>query len=248
MRVARGIKGQKMAQLTKLIIDDFYPDPQAVRRFALSLGYMDAATARDQRYYRGAQSTTVHPYSRTGMDLISEVLRRVTYWNAPHGDFRLLRQRDPGDPRERPWVHYDSVHTRYAAIVFLNLPEQCQGGTVFYRHKEFGCDRMPERGSDVSREILSKAGITWDQLIEKIAHDGFDVEARWEEVGAVKMRFNRCVIFDSRQFHAREGGFGETKETMRLTQNYFFDIDDPDNRATGAVNASRLLNSVGFAT
>jgi hypothetical protein len=218
-----------MALITRLIIDDFYSDPHAVRQFALSLGYLDAATGRDQRFYRGAQSTSVHPYSRLGMDIISAVVRRITSWSAPHGDFRLLRQRDAGDPSGRTWVHYDSVHTRYAAIVFLNPPEQCQGGTVFYRHREFGLDRMPEADSAIARDLKARTGLNWDQMIAGIAADGFDVESKWEQVGEVGMRFNRCVIFDCRQFHARLGGFGETKETMRLTQNFFFDIEDPDN-------------------
>lgn len=226
-----------MAHLSRLVIDDFYSNPEAVRQFALSLGYLDAATGRDQLYYRGAQSTPDHRYTRVGMDLISAVLRRVTSWSAPHGDFRLLRQRDAGDTSGRTWIHYDSVHTRYAAIVFLNLPAQCQGGTVFYRHKHFGLDRMPDPDSVLARDLLAKTGLTWDQLIAKIAEDGFDVESNWEKVGDVEMRFNRCVIFDCRQFHARIDGFGETKETIRLTQNFFFDIDDPDNITAAVVDA-----------
>ena len=50
----------------------------------------------------------------------------------------------------------------------------------------------------------------------------FNRPATW--LTSVPMRFNRCIIFDSRQFHARTGAFGSTAQDGRLTQNFFFDI------------------------
>jgi hypothetical protein len=36
------------------------------------------------------------------------------------------------------WVHSDDICAEFASVLYLNLPEQCKGGTAFWAHDEWG--------------------------------------------------------------------------------------------------------------
>ena len=48
----------------------------------------------------------------------------------------------------------------------------------------------------------------------------------WEEVTYVENVYNRCVIYNAKQFHTATGYFGTTPEDSRLTQVFFFHVLD----------------------
>jgi hypothetical protein len=217
-----------MADTTIVVVDNFYPDPMTVRKLALEMSYVDATSETDRTYYRGQLSQPFLPLVQLGMEILSERLRAVTTWTKPHGEFRLIfapeTTADPAAKAKRTWVHFDSLVTRNSGLIYLNPPEQCTGGTSLYRHRELQIDRLPGPQSHEAAMLLQRTGLTWDKLLAKLVEDGYDIANKWEEVGHIGMRFNRCVVFDGSLFHARTSGFGTTKETGRLTQNFFFDI------------------------
>jgi len=214
-----------MGHLRQMIVDRLYPDPWEVRSYALGLHYTDAMTNADKRFYKGLLSSAHHPYAKYGLTLIQDVFRRAIATRFPVGEFRLLLKRDSPEQIERTWVHYDSSAAAYSAIVYMNVPEDCQGGTSFYRHRESGLFHLPEPETPLADRVLAQMGITWEDLIARLSNDGTDVEGQWELVTHAPMAFNRCLIFDARLFHARTGVFGATVATGRLTQNFFFDLD-----------------------
>ena len=169
------------------------------------------------------------PYSYYGLELIAMSLSRLISWPAPTGEFRLIYEDKAKDPSSKTWIHYDSMVTRYAGILYLNLAEQCDGGTAFYRHKETGWESLPEISSPKWYEATLRTGKQFDILLKTLQHDGFDVDKKWDLVSQVPMRFNRCILFDSSQFHARIGSFGNSPSDGRLTQNFFFNILDLKN-------------------
>lgn len=215
-----------MASLRLSVFDNFYPDPWAVRRYALSLHYKDADNENDNTFYKGMLTTPFHPYAEAGLGLIATALNKAVIWGNPIGEFRLLLTQNPAaNSNERStWIHYDAMMARYAALVYLNPEAQCEGGTSFYRHREFQIDALPDLQSHEMAELCRSANTDVVNVLETVKNDGFEVEEKWELLTSVPMRFNRCIIFDSRQFHARTGAFGSTAQDGRLTQNFFFDI------------------------
>jgi hypothetical protein len=220
-----------MADTAVVVVDNFYPDPMAVRKLALEIPYSDASSEAERTFYRGQLSLPFLPAVQLGMEILSGCLRAVTTWPKPHGEFRIVFAPDPAPDAaaraRRTWVHFDSVVTRYSSVVFLNPPEQCTGGTSLYRHRELQIDRLPPPHAPEAAALLQRTGLTWDKLLAKLIKDGYDIADKWEEVGHIGMRFNRCVVFDGSLFHARASGFGTTKETGHLTQNFFFDVVEP---------------------
>ena len=229
-----------MANLSFLIIDNFYENPFEVRDYALSLPYTNEHSDDAKKFFRGKQSAPENKYTQFAMNKISYILGRFTSWKVPHGDFRIMGQ-DSVENGARNWIHFDSMVTRYSSLIYLTLPQHCSGGTAFYRHKELDIDRLPDLNSREMGILLEKSGLTIDLLLKKLIDDGFEIEEKWERLMTATMRFNRCIIFEGAQFHSRTHLFGNTANDVRLTQNFFFDIFDPDNYGSPDYSAVKRI-------
>ena len=129
-------------QYPAMVVDGFYADPEQVRRFAMALhyksppsmhpGYVAVASLRLDEIMPLLFEHLGHWYFAS-----SEAMEREA--NACHF-FRMdQREGDPARPSpQRP--HTDPG--LLAAIVYLNKPEHCRGGTSFFRHKETGADTL----------------------------------------------------------------------------------------------------------
>ncbi len=113
-----------------IVIDDFYPDPEEVRRAALGCEYPEVSGPRT---FPGRNSR--QKFTSQGMDkAVSQVLgARVTGDPNPdttHGKFRITLAAD----KSRYLVHADPTRFDWVGVIYLNPPEQCRGGTAFFRH------------------------------------------------------------------------------------------------------------------
>ena len=106
------------------------------------------------------------------------------------------------------WIHSDTVNS-YAAVVYLNPNTQKDSGTGFYKNKVTDKDR-----EDNPDQILSKEECT-----------NF---SNWELVNYVENVYNRCIIFDAKKYHSATKYFGNTLEDSRLTQVFFFDLQNDE--------------------
>lgn len=194
-----------------IVVDDFYKDPLLVRKMALSSQFEDVRGLN----YPGFQSlksfaapALVKSFSRiTGEDLI------VSPENLTFGKFRVMLD----STGSRLKIHVDG-DTDWTGLVYLNLPEQCQGGTAFYKHIRTGMSEVP------TQEQIAAAGFTSWREMEKavVGVDSLNPQA-WEMMDYVGMKFNRLVLFrGDKLFHAHTCAFGDNLENGRLTQNFFF--------------------------
>ena len=117
-------------------------------------------------------------------------------------------------------MHVDG-NCYWSGIVYLSLPEDCRGGTEFYRHKELGTDRAPIYDSEVVQYGARSCARFTQELIERDSND----PSKWEHVMTVPMRFNRCVLFRPWFWHTPGKSFGDRKENARLIQMFFFTLD-----------------------
>jgi hypothetical protein len=121
------------------------------------------------------------------------------------------------------WVHSDGICAQYASVLYLNLPEQCAGGTAFWRHKELGMDRLP------SKEALTSRGIDADAFYKQMDREWKELKW-WEQTQFVPMKFNRFVTYPTAMFHSRYPfeGFGQDPSSGRLIWACFYDIEGGD--------------------
>lgn len=190
------------------IIDDFLRNPEPVRDEALSLNYTRTG------HYPGRGS--VERLKIDGLEqVVSSVVRQPLQANWPgnhaHSTCRLtLAEHDEVAP-----IHVDP--NSLSGILYLSRPEDCHGGTEFYRHLRTGSDRMP-----MDPNGLKELGYqTYAELEEDILKEGSD-RSKWEQTMVIPMRFNRLVLFQPQYWHTAGPGFGDSAENGRLVYLIFF--------------------------
>ncbi|MBU0724173.1 MAG: 2OG-Fe(II) oxygenase family protein [Alphaproteobacteria bacterium] len=203
--------------LNTIIIDDFYQNPMEVRREALALTYPQP---EGTVYYSGRNSRESMLPPETDR-LFSTIVHEPVVGNRrmAHGRCRLALG---GDPRPAE-IHVDP-NCVWAGIVYLTLPDYCQGGTEFFRNKEFGTERAPVSDEE-ARKLYGMPDRTTavDTILGK---DGRDL-TKWDKILTLPMKFNRCVLFRPWLWHTSGPEFGTGPEDGRLIQLLFFQAGQP---------------------
>jgi len=187
-----------------IIIDNFLENPHQLREAALKQNF--PKLDRPQ-LYPGWDSE--HRQIMNGLDQrMSEIAGEplVPVENTSHGKFRLSLAGEKG----RHSVHIDNVH--WTMILYLTLPEHCQDGTHFFRHKATNTDRAPINAAE-----LAALGYTdQEEFLENMIYKNTNDESQWEKIMTVPMRFNRCLFIRPQQYHDAGISFGTNKEDGRL--------------------------------
>ncbi len=189
-----------------MVIDDFYPDPMQIRAAALAADYV-----KREGHLTFPGRNSVQKFIPPGLDLMMSRLlgEKVVSSNDPrptHGKFRITLAGEPS----RYLVHVDPSILSWVGVIYLNPPEQCQGGTSFYRHKGLNSDRTP-----LSLEELRAYGP--NSIAELLEQDGANPDI-WEHLMTVPMRFNRLIAYRPWIWHSAGPAFGDSLETGRLVQ------------------------------
>ena len=195
-----------------IVIDNFYNDPMAVREIALQQEFESSG------YHKGERTKFKLTVPGTKEKIEAVLGKKITDWDeqAHNTVFQWCK---PSDPIV---YHYDNQH--YAAMVFLtpDAPPDC--GTSFYRHKkETWLDRELEVGKNGIKDEEQKQLL--DSTLIGSQHDDFLDPTKWELTDSIGNKFNRFVMFDSKQIHAASKYFGTSKETGRLFHMMFFNIE-----------------------
>ena len=191
------------------VIDDFLRNAEEVRRQALSLTY--AVGGR----YPGLNS--VEKLRIEGLDqvistLVREPVRAPWTDDFSHGSCRVALASDDQQAR----IHIDQSH--WSGILYLSRPEDCVGGTEFFRHKRTNSDRVP-----MDEASLNAAGYsTYEELQKDILDKDALDRSKWEHTMTVPMRFNRLVLLQPHYWHTAGPGFGDSLENGRLIYVMFF--------------------------
>jgi hypothetical protein len=190
-----------------LVVDDFYPDPDALVERVLASPWSRPPGVN----YPGLVAPPFQdpaPVAERFSRLLGGVALR---YRPPQGAFRVTTE---GDMATRTsLVHIDSSDV--SAVVYLGrTPSE---GTCFYRHRRLGLDRI-EPGDP-----------RWSEVQVAITRDTLDPEA-WELLDVIPMKYNRLLLFDGKQFHSGARRLtGETLAEGRMTQNFFlFYVSRPD--------------------
>lgn len=169
------------------IYDDFIESYEFFRGFCDTAKFEDTVNPYDGFVYPGVCMNA--PFEIIQYSLV----KAIGHANLIHGALRL----STAGVKAPYHVHADDfMGGDYTVIVYLNRPEDCQGGTSFLKHKKTGATKGFQGG--------------WEQ--DQANHEAWDVDFM------CPMRSNRAVIFDSRLLHRAEpmDGFGSSATDGRL--------------------------------
>ena len=116
----------------------------------------------------------------------------------------------------RAKVHVDPSH--WSGILYLSRPEDCRGGTEFFRHRATGTERAPYNDEEAARYGYPSA----KEMVDRIITDDGKDESKWEMAMRIPMRFNRLILLRPWLWHTAGENFGDTLENGRLVYLMFF--------------------------
>jgi hypothetical protein len=202
-----------MNKFPAICIDDFYPDPTAIRKFAL-----------EQEFYNGTgnwpgkRTEFLHKLNPELFDQFCKKLFSVFYdfgksnitWNVETA-FHLIDPLAPSkdSPKNKGWIHLDGDISMYAGIVYLTPGADIDAGTSMYRL----INKDTVDHTDV-KESYYLQGIDkqYDETITR-HNSSFEETVRFNNV------YNRLVAYDSGIYHGINNY--HTGNLPRLTQVFF---------------------------
>ncbi|WP_448659861.1 DUF6445 family protein [Sphingomonas sp. CJ99] len=193
-----------------MIIDDFLENAEALRDAALRLDYPENAAAFPGRNSR--QRINIDGLVEGCSQFLGEPLRPIEPRQS-HAKCRITLAGDVG----RASVHVDSAH--WSGILYLSRPEDCRGGTEFFRHKPTGMDRAPLNDAEAHAHGYPSGPEMTQAILEK---DTLDPD-QWEMTMRVPMRFNRLALLRPWLWHTAGEAFGDSLENGRLIYLMFFE-------------------------
>jgi uncharacterized protein DUF6445 len=205
-----------MTRRSFIVLDDFYEDPEQVRKTALSLTYVQKPGAT----YPGKEAVAergwddVRARLREHIDEPCDALCPKTP-PFPQGKFRLALAQDEETRTDR--VHVDQQ--RWSGIIYLTRDQHCQGGLALYRHRPTGLVTWPGAWFRSNMpELFTMPRHRAAEVIQQYCadHDNF------EQIGLIPLAYNRAVLLMAQVLHGTGCAFGDTPETARLTQHFEF--------------------------
>ncbi|WP_374602264.1 DUF6445 family protein [Niveibacterium sp.] len=205
------------------IIDDVLKHPLGYREHALEQDFQPIVYAGQN--FPGLQTKGTDPQDI--MAVVASALGRRVKWISPDtGAYRVSY----AGSTARTDIHVDNEDgdnwDRFAAVLYLNLPGQEQGGTMFWRHRDIGWERrLPDEEVRAAgfrtfkafqeRWLPNQASRPFNEIA-----DGRDA---WEPIVELPMRNNRLVLYRGHFFHSLSNVFGSTLQDGRLVQLFFFE-------------------------
>ena len=188
---------------TVWVVDNFYDNPDEIRKFALKQEFGDESVITG---FVGRRTFNQFLFPGLKEAFESVMGKKITKWeeHGMNGRFQICWS------GERLVYHCDSQ--RWGGMIYLtpNAPFQC--GTTLYADKKNRARTYYDPG--------------WDDYWANTPGDCHLDRTPFEPVDVLGNVYNRLVIFDASCIHSASEYFGTNKENARLWQMFFFDTED----------------------
>jgi hypothetical protein len=189
-----------------ITIDDFYPDPYAVRAQGLASTYREDGWSNEISLPEGSRGR------------LEELLGvTIVAWpvESGNGGFLLATKE-----RGAKGIHTDGPRYSVGITVYMTPDEMVpsdlsleDAGTLFWQHAHTEFFRLPTN-RDLKSQRLSRG--KWERA-EKSPRG-------WVTIDRVPYHFNRAAIFPVDLYHSTARGFGNDVQDGRLVHSYLFGI------------------------
>lgn len=195
-RLTNQLKISNSRDTRAIVVDNFYEDPYAVRKFALEQEYFD-----DDGYIgRRTRKQFLTDELKTQFEFLLN--KKITKWE----EYGMNGRFQHNWAGEKLVYHCDEQ--RYAAIIYLTPDAPFETGTSTWAHKATRIHHNSHPG-----------------IMSCFNQRTFVDRTPYEMVDTFGNVFNRLVIFDGGCIHSATEYFGDCLENCRLWHMFFFDAE-----------------------
>lgn len=195
-----------------IIVDDFFEAPHMIRWWALQQDFFKG----DRGSWPGVRSELLHV---SNLELYSLLMRKIYSAVKDYGVNEIFDLQTGFQLIDKSWgtgwVHDDDPKLHIAGLVYLSPNAPVESGTTLYLDStDFNGDRYSEI---FMNDVFS------DNEADRATFSKYREEQRACFTPTVRIGnvFNRCIIFDTRNWHSADNFFGSTKQDTRLTNVFF---------------------------
>jgi len=215
------------------IVENFYENPNAIRKFALAQKYKFRHEEGDIGYvYPGCRTKDLFELDSA---LQAKVLKKlVSVFHIPEHDrmqwavsssFQIVSEQ-----YKKGVIHTDT-NTIFAGVLYLTPNAPLDSGTSLFRKNATFSKEKYQQASD-QNEARFKAG--------EIAMDtGF--HSMFDEVVRINNVYNTLILFEGDTYHAANNFFGSTLQDSRLAQVFFVNRIDANKADSFPINRVKAI-------
>lgn len=195
------------------IVENFYENPDAIRKFALAQKYTFCHEVANIDYvYPGCRTQDLSNLDKVLFDKICTKLVSV-FHNAENDHMRwvITTSFQSVSAEYAQGVIHTDHNTIFAGVLYLTPDAPLNSGTsLFKKNKKFDDKKYQQALED--NDAKFKAG--------EIAMST-DYHSMFDEIVRVNNVYNTLIIYEGRHFHAANHFFGKTLKDSRLAQVFF---------------------------
>jgi hypothetical protein len=215
-----------MQTIPVTVLDNFFDEPDKVRRWALQQEYLPDSKGR----WPGLRSNYIHELDDSFFQLTCrkffsqfyELREEQIEWNVSM-NFQIVHEGyDSG------WIHSDQETSQVTGIIYLTPNSNLNGGTSIYRQKANVLQHAHRNTQYKEDSYLNKMSIENAKQYKK------EHNSQFEETIRISNIYNRLIAFDSHLHHAAQDFFGEGQDS-RLTLVFFVNKLFVNNSPVGRV-------------
>lgn len=200
------------------IVEDFYENPDEIRRFALAQQYNFCHERKNLEYvYPGSRTKDLFDLDKNLHEKICKRLISV-FHNTEHDHMRWAISTNFQSVTEeyRDGIIHTDQNTIFAAVLYLTPDAPLNAGTSLYRKN----DGFSQKAYEQALAINDKRFRAGEIVMDSSYHGMFD------EVVRVNNVYNTLILYEGEHFHAANNFFGKTIKDSRLAQVFFINKID----------------------
>lgn len=215
------------------VVDNFYDNPDAIRKFALAQQYKFRHEEGDIGYvYPGCRTKDLYDLDSA---LQEKVLKKlVSVFHIPeHDSMRSAISssfQSVSEIYKQSVIHTDN-NTIFAGVLYLTPNAPLKSGTSLYRKNTTFTQEKYKQACDGNDERFIAGQIVMDT--------GF--HSMFDEVVRINNVYNTLILFEGDIFHAANNFFGITLEDSRLAQVFFVNKIDANKANSFPINRTKSI-------
>ena len=215
------------------VINDFYENPDAIRKFASAQKYTFRHEEEGLDYvYPGCRTKDLYALDPSLQAMVLKKLVSV-FHVSEHDVMRwaiFSSFQSVSEIYNKGVIHSDT-NTIFAGVLYLTPNAPLDSGTSLFRKNANFNQEQYQNACDQNAERFKSGKIVMDT----------DYHSMFDEVVRVNNVYNSLILYEGDMFHAANQFFGRTLEDSRLTQVFFVSKIDANKANSFPINRTKAI-------